>query len=129
MTAKGSPQGAKALVMNLLEYRIHTILKCTQIKNSWKKSLVQVLPKQLLGWGTKRAAATIVGAAANIALTITSSTRRMSNEVSLPSARRFLNSALRVHLWPTSSASGSSLLHQNQILPILRYSIEAIHLM
>lgn len=57
-----------------------------------------------------RQADTIGGADASIAFTTTSSILCIKKEVSVPCVRKCRSNALRVHLWPTSSASGSSLL-------------------
>ena len=57
-----------------------------------------------------RQADMIGGADARIAFTTTSSILCIKTAVSIPCARKCRNSALRVHLCPTSSASGSSLL-------------------
>lgn len=57
----------------------------------------------------------IPDAVARIDFIMMSSIRCISNSVSWPIDRRCLSKADRVHLWPTSSASGSSLLN-NELL-------------
>lgn len=65
--------------------------------------------KQLFGcWTNIRQAVTMDSEHANMDLITTSSIDSINFAVSSPSLRKWRNNALNVHLWPTSSAEGSS---------------------
>ncbi len=85
------------------------------------------LPKQFSACGTNSLQAVIIeGAVAKIALIIISSIRRIRSPVSLFSAFRCFNQALKDHLCPTSSASGSELL-QHPMDDLLQTSPSPCH--